>query len=383
MDNAYMNAIWARRMMLLAALAGFFASTYLLITYVSGEPITCGTSHGCDIVRASKWATSFGMPRPVQGVAFYAVIMLLIVIRTAMPSYKTRWLYRASMVLVTIGLLESAFLTFVQAVEIKAFCTWCLVSAVAATVLFLTAWWDEPIALDEARSFRELKLQLIAFVIALFAGGTALLFLTIPSTDGEPPILRPRETSQEEIDLATSLLYPEGLTYEGPGDAPLTIVEFVDFQCPACRAAHPELAKIRESYRGRVRFAMRHFPLPTHTNAKGAAIAAACANAQGMFYAYADEIIQGDLDRDTLVRVAAELRLDLDAFVPCLESEEARNTVLRDVKDGFDLGVRETPTIFLNTTMVQGLPSAEQLSELIDGMLAGGDVSGRGGGSGE
>lgn len=367
--------------MLLAALVGFFASTYLLITYVFGAPITCGTSQGCDIVRASKWATSFGMPRPVQGVVFYTVIILLIVIRTAMSSYKTRWLYRASMVLVTIGLLESAFLTFVQAVDIKAFCTWCLVSAVAATVLFLAAWWDEPIAINETQSFRELTLQFIAFVIALFAGGAALLYLTIPSTDGEPPILQPREISQEEIDLATSLLYPEGLTYEGPGDAPLTIVEFVDFQCPACRAAHPELAKIRESYRGRVRFAIRHFPLPTHTNAKGAAIAAACADAQGMLYPYADEIIQGNLDRDTLVRVAAELRLDLNVFVPCLESEEARNVVFRDVKDGFDLGVRETPTIFLNTTMVQGLPSAEQLSELVNGMLEGEYVGARGGGS--
>lgn len=369
MDSIPAKVIWARRVMLFAALLGLFASTYLLIVYVNGAPITCGASYGCDVVRASKWAISLGMPRPVQGVAFYGFMLFLLVLRTMMPKYQTRWLYRFSMIAATIGLLESAFLTFIQAVEIKAFCTWCIASAVAATIIFLASWFDAPAELSDERSYRELKLQLVSFVFALIFGVAAISYLTIPSSNGEPPTIAPLEASQEEIDLANKLLYPSDLQYEGPDDAPLTIVEFVDFQCPACRAAHPELKKIREKYSGKIRFAIRQFPLPTHDKAKGASLAALCAEQQGALYAYADEIIQGELDRDSLVKAAAMLRLDLNRFVPCLESEEAKNRVLRDLTDGYRLNVTETPTLFLNTTMVQGLPSAEQLSELIDGML--------------
>ena len=196
-----MSPILARRIILWSALAGLFVSTYLLVIYVSGAPIVCGLLHGCDIVRNSKWAYSFGLPRPLFGVAFYVGIIALLACRALYPRWRVRWLYHLSMLAAVVGFLESAFLVFVQWLDIKAFCIWCLASAVAATIIFIVAWFDRPESMDDQQGFKELKFVFWSFAAALIVGATLIFFMVAPSINGEPERLEPVTTENGQSSI--------------------------------------------------------------------------------------------------------------------------------------------------------------------------------------
>ncbi|MDO8618101.1 MAG: vitamin K epoxide reductase family protein [Candidatus Uhrbacteria bacterium] len=167
----------ARFVMAIACLIGLFASAYLLYTYVTGAPIRCGIVSGCELVRASRWAYTFGIPRPLLGLVFYAALFGLLVIRAAI-AWKPRLLHRLTMLAAVIGFIESAFLFFVQWLDIKAFCLWCLISAVSATVIALLAPFDQSEKTDVVSTNQELKKYFIALLIFLplaFLGFVALL----------------------------------------------------------------------------------------------------------------------------------------------------------------------------------------------------------------
>lgn len=184
------SPIHARRIMLWAALVGLFASVYLLMTYTSGGPIICGIQEGCEVVRASKWATTLGgLPRPVLGVVFYFGMIGLLGFRAAYPHRFARRAYHLTMLGATVGFIESAFLTFVQWVDIGAFCTWCLTSAAAATIMFIVAWFDNAHPLEEHQALRELQMLFWSLIVAIVMGTVLLFFLIGPRSNGEPPVL--------------------------------------------------------------------------------------------------------------------------------------------------------------------------------------------------
>jgi protein-disulfide isomerase/uncharacterized membrane protein len=354
--------------MFMLALIGCFVATYLFITYVTGGPIVCGVAHGCDVVRLSPQAKMFGLPTPLFGMAFYLGMAALIVFRTALPTFQRRWLYRLTMIGATAGLIESAYLTFVQAFEIRAFCTWCLASAVTAVLLFGVAWFDKTLDADTPVPARELAFQFYLFFAAVVLGTVAIVILTHGKAASTVPSieLQPYEPDQAEVEAVRSALLPDGLTIDGPSDAPVTLVEFIDFECPSCRQAYAEVERVRSELRGKARFAYRHFPLPIHSRALPSAAAAVCADQQGALFPYVKLLMEDDaLERDDLVRHAAELRLNVDAFVPCLTATSTRETISRDLNAGGALSVNSTPTFFINTSMIVGLPNADQLIDLI------------------
>lgn len=176
MPLSLMSSTLARRIILWASLVGLFASTYLLITYISGAPIACGSLHGCEIVRASKWAYSFGIPRPLFGVIFYTALIVLLAFRAMYPHRKPLWAYRLMILAAFVGFLESAFLTFVQWLDIKAFCVWCVTSAIMATIVFIAVWFDKPINPEGHQAVKELQFIFWSFVIAVIAGAVAIFF---------------------------------------------------------------------------------------------------------------------------------------------------------------------------------------------------------------
>lgn len=163
--------------MVLASLVGLFASAYLLYTYVSGVPIACGSAAGCEIVRLSKWAWTFGIPRPLLGIVFYVGVFGLLVARV-FTDWRARWLYWLTMIAAVLGVVESAFLFLVQWLDIKAFCIWCLVSAVAATVMALVAPFDrveEHRAVAAERELRTYFISLLIFAPLAFVAFALLL----------------------------------------------------------------------------------------------------------------------------------------------------------------------------------------------------------------
>ena len=153
----------------------------------------------------------------------------------------------------------------------------------------------------------------------------------------------------------------------GDANAPVTIVEFTDFQCPACAAMHPVLDEVLKSYGNKVRFVVRDFPLNQHEWARKAAEAANAANAQGKFFEYIAVLFKNQkaLDIPSLKKYATELGLDRARFDAALDRGVYAAEVQKDVSDGEMYGVGSTPTIFINGVQLRTL-SADGLKEAID-----------------
>jgi len=165
----------------------------------------------------------------------------------------------------------------------------------------------------------------------------------------------------------------------GDPKAPVTIVEFSDFQCPFCGRFHKETEpKIIDNYvkTGKVRFVYRDFAF-LGAESSDAAMAADCANEQGKFWEYHDYLFarqsgenQGAFARERLKEFAAALNLDTSRFNSCLDGEKYRSEVEKDMNDARALGVNATPTSFLNGSPVVGAVSFSELQPLIDKELA-------------
>lgn len=160
---------------------------------------------------------------------------------------------------------------------------------------------------------------------------------------------------------------------KGPEDAPVTIVEFSDFQCPYCRLLQDPLSQVEAEYGDQVRFVFRQFPLSSiHPDADKASEASLCARDQGMFWEMHDAMFQNPnaLGVDQLKATAASLGLDSTEFDECLDSDRYTGEVGRDVAAGRAAGVRGTPMIFVNGRALSGLKTFEDIAEIIDEEIA-------------
>jgi len=183
----------------------------------------------------------------------------------------------------------------------------------------------------------------------------------------------PEETNLDVGDTSTVSI--EGDAVLGDVNAPVTIVEFSDFQCAFCKRAHPVLKEIEEAYvaSGKVKIVYKDFPLESiHPEAKPAALAAECANEQGRFWEYHDILFdrQAELSKESYFTWAEELGLDLNQFTQCIESEKYSAEVDADFAEGSSLGVTGTPAFFVNGKMINGAQPFEVFEEEIEAILA-------------
>ena len=159
----------------------------------------------------------------------------------------------------------------------------------------------------------------------------------------------------------------------GPVDAPVTIVEFGDYECPYCKLFHDQtVPQIRQAYEGQLRFVYRDFPLVAiHSHDQKAAEASECADDQGRFWEYHDLLWanQQALDVDSLKAYAAQLGLDTATFGDCLDSGKNAQEVQKDYSDGVSYGVPGTPTFFINGVELLGAQPFSSFQAIIDGLL--------------
>ena len=214
---------------------------------------------------------------------------------------------------------------------------------------------------EAARRVREERLAQRRF------GFLAELRARTPSSIALPP---PRVA----VDIA-------GSASRGPADAPVTIVEFSEFQCPFCRRVLPALREVEERYRGRVRLVFRHFPLARHKDAPKAAEAAECARDQGRFWEMHDRLFENAerLGAEDLKRHARAVGLDGPAFDGCLDSGRHEARWRRDLADAESYGSSGTPMFFVNGRLVSGAQPfsvfARVIEEELQGTAGGGDGS--------
>ena len=162
-----------------------------------------------------------------------------------------------------------------------------------------------------------------------------------------------------------------GRPERGPKDAPITIIEFSDYECPFCKQAEATVQKVLKTYGNQVRFVYRDFPLEIHPNARAASEAAHCAQAQGKFWEYHDKLMAAeDVDADKLKSMADEVKLDRAKFDECVAKQQFKAAVDKDIADGTEIGVTGTPAFFINGRMLAGAEPFERFQEIIDEELA-------------
>jgi protein-disulfide isomerase len=174
------------------------------------------------------------------------------------------------------------------------------------------------------------------------------------------------ELPQPRIQVAA-----EGPT-RGPKDAPVTIVEFSDFECPYCGSAFETVEQVMNAYAGKVRLVYRQFPLSFHPHAAKAAEASLCAADQGKFWEYHDVLFknQKKLEPTDLKAHATEVGMDAQKFGQCLESGEKKKAVDADQQAGLAAGVGGTPAFFINGIFLNGAQPIDEFKKVIDGELA-------------
>lgn len=166
----------------------------------------------------------------------------------------------------------------------------------------------------------------------------------------------------------------EGYPSLGPDDAPITVVEFSDFQCPFCKRFHDETYQaLLDAYPGQIRFVYRNLPLTSiHPDAMPAAIASLCANEQNAYWDYHNKLFSSDvLSRDTYTQYAADLNLNAEEFSACLDSGKFDEFIQADMEFAFNLGVQSTPTFFINGLAIVGAQPLSSFQQIIDKELAG------------
>ncbi len=164
----------------------------------------------------------------------------------------------------------------------------------------------------------------------------------------------------------------EGVPHKGPEDAPVTIVEFADFECPHCKSASALIDELSDKYGDKLAVYFKQFPLGSHGHSQLAARAALAAHEQGKFWQMHDLLFehQRSLSPDKINTFARRLGLNVAKFKQDLKSQEIATAVASDRKDGDQAGITGTPAIFIDGRRYMGPTSADGLSQAIDAKLA-------------
>ena len=167
----------------------------------------------------------------------------------------------------------------------------------------------------------------------------------------------------------------DGDAFLGPENAPVTIVEFSDYQCPYCVRWYQDVyARLMKDYQGKIRFEYRDFPLYSiHPEAGPAAAAANCAGEQNAYFPFHDALFgqKNGLSAAAFTQYASELGLNVDQFNKCVSEQRYKSEVDADFKFASSLGVSSTPTFFVNGLAVVGAQPYEVFQQIIDKELAG------------
>ena len=244
---------------------------------------------------------------------------------------------------------------------------------------------DEPVLQDDdtvtfKKSHFYAALTVLAFAAGILVGYVAWgTESTAQTAQGAQPAA---QSSGELIDapVTTQAQYTrydiptEGFHSLGPADAPITLVEFSDFQCPYCRRWHDETYEpLLAAYPGKIRIVYRHLPLVSiHPDAFSAAEAAMCAGDQNVFWQYHDKLFSGEsLGNAVYEQYARELSLDIPTFVDCITEHKFQQAIQADSDFAVNLGVRSTPTFFVNGLAIVGAQPLDVFKQVIDKELAG------------
>ncbi len=344
-----MNAIILNRLIVLFASVGMVISALLWISHSADFALPC-TGGGCDEVARSPYSRIAGVPVAALGFGYFGVLVVLALSRLQYPE-QWRSYGNALAALSTLGLLAFAYFTYVQLFVLNLYekgspCWWCLGAAGSNLVVWLLSLIGLRGAPSAAGMLTRELLQSVAVSLLLIVVGLAY--------GGWQWNRATKAEVQQADNEKLTLLYLDGQGWrKGNENAPLVIVEFSDFQCPACKQAYELLERqILPQLGDKVLFVFRHYPLINiHPMAWAAAAAAEEAGAQGKFWEMYAALFesQQQLTPARIERIAEQLGLDSKKvrYAADNQKEVHFKKIYRDFEEGSKLGVNSTPTFIV------------------------------------
>lgn len=322
-------------------LTGLAASTMLLVDYLKPAPVFCAQAGGCQALKSTAFAQPLGIPMPAFGVAGFALLGAALFLRG--PRARA-----AQLALAASGALVGGFLLGVQ-VMLWRICVYCTVTDVSALVALFGAWWRARAAIDPPPGKGPLALAagLAASSIATPVGFGLRMKPSVP-----PPILAELQKTP-------------------PGQ--ITVVDFVDFQCPYCRQTHADLKPLLDAHRGTVRVVRKHVPLTFHMHALDAARASCCADELGKGEEMADELMKAPVAKLTpegCAELASQLGMDVLAFKRCVADPKTDERIDADRATFGASGGEGLPTLYIDRVRIEGAQGAAVLGRALDAALA-------------
>jgi protein-disulfide isomerase/uncharacterized membrane protein len=330
----------------------------------------------CDVVLSSRYASLAGVSLSVWALLYYlAVIALVVAMILAARARLRERLATVTLLVAAWGLLFSLNMAVIALGVLHTVCLMCSGLQLVSVGLFAAAWYSRSQLQGASRRqaaerARQDRLVLVGSVVV-----AALLIAIVGWEALGRGVQRsdPAAIAQQLPDfyrwyLAQPIVQVplDAGHSRGNASAPVTIVEFSDFECGHCANFHRSVDDVLHRYGQSVRVVFRHFPLDSecnpsltmqlHREACLAAVASECAAEQGRFWQYQNVLFnnQKQLGRQSLIAYATRLGLDAARFAACLDSPEPRARVQNDVTEAAALGVDSTPTVFINGRLVKG-----------------------------
>lgn len=324
-----------------AALVGLGTSVLLIAEYRQPLPALCAPGGGCDVVRQSEYAEILGIPLPILGALFFAAALVIAVA----PPLRRLLLLPLSAAALASGLV----LIGIQAFVLSAFCQLCVVVDVAALTLGIAGLSLRTVAARQP-SFASAAVHVGAAVAVSVAAifWHARLAADAEFITGEMPAVVQREQAPDRV----------------------TVVEFIDFQCPACRTQYAEFKTILQHYEDQVRVVLKNVPLPQHEHAVDAARAFCCAEESGVAQAMADRLFVADeLAPAACEEIAVSLGLDRERFRSCVGSPRIEERLRADQSAATTAGIRGLPTFWIGNERFEGVHQGPVLRSSIERAL--------------
>jgi len=353
--------------------AGMFVAGVLSLGHLLGLTVPCGAGNGCQDVARHPSSVWFGVPVAVIGFVAYLALAAISVLRGAKGTEHSRSLVNLGFALTSVALLVQTGLTFYALLFIQKTCDWCLASNGILLLLFLAhAILSQQHA--KGASIRP------ASGSAEWAYAGALAILTLGGLGAMASLMRSEAAKTPISAEAQKLMTPEVLVpkdgpFLGNPDAPITIVEFADLFCPACRSSYPMVHALVQESGGRIRLVFRHMPLyklQGHEYSLVASTLAEIAKEKGRYFDFIEAVYEAPEDEiktiDGLMSVLENLRIDSKQAVRRAQNPEdpAFKRMYADVDLTSRLGVQITPTyIILMDGVAPKVANSNSLREIL------------------
>lgn len=356
-------------MAVLASLAGIFSSGYLSTLHFRilksgfvGESLCNFGEHvNCDTVLMSRFAEAGPIPLAGLGLLFYLYLLGALIWARIEPNRAGPTLL-IPYSLVAISVIISLALAYISAFVLSAFCLFCVSLYIINFLLLIFVkrslnlnWSEWMQSLKHISWTKQLAYLLIVFIVGgiLFYTGKKQYAQTLSQDQLDQYFKTFFKQKVEKIDT-------QGRPFIGNSDAKIVVAEFSDFECPYCKRASKVLKPILKQYKDQVKLVFFNYPLdqscnntlqrPLHRRACATAYAAYCAGEQGKFWEYESKAFdrQPKFQEASLVNIAEKLQLNMPKFKSCLSSPAAKKSVASDLAVGQSIGLRGTPSVYVN-----------------------------------